>query len=88
MDDYPIAMILDCFDVSKTTYYRWKSEQIKAKTIGDITEKIVTNALKNGYIYGYRTITQLLKSRYGLTVNHKKVYRVMKQNSWLCRMKT
>ncbi|WP_369522479.1 IS3 family transposase, partial [Streptococcus dysgalactiae] len=29
-------------------------------------------------MYGYRTITRLLKKIHGLTVNTKKVYRIMK----------
>lgn len=80
--------MLDCFGVAKSTYYRWKSEPTTVKTIDNVTEKIETLCLENSYIYGYRTITRLLKSRYGLTVNHKKVYRIMKQNAWLCRVKT
>ncbi|MEW4354775.1 IS3 family transposase [Streptococcus pneumoniae] len=86
--DYPIPMILACFGVARSTYYRWKSEPATVKTMDDVTEKIEILCLENGYIYGYRTITRLLKSRYGLTVNHKKVYRIMKQNGWLCRVKT
>lgn len=37
------------------------------------------------YIYGYRTITRLLKKIHGLTVNTEKDYRIMKENGWLCR---
>ncbi|WP_183121925.1 IS3 family transposase, partial [Streptococcus iniae] len=33
----------------------------------------------------YRTITRLLKKTYGLTINAKKVYRIMKTNGWLYR---
>ena len=41
--------------------------------------------MENQFIYGYRTITRLLKKMYGLVVNGKKVYRIMKENGWLCR---
>lgn len=40
--------------------------------------------MENQFIYGYRTITRLLKKRYGLVVNCKKVYRIMKERGWLC----
>ena len=39
----------------------------------------------NQVIYGYRTITRLLKKRDNLVINPKKVYRIMKENGWLCR---
>ena len=41
--------------------------------------------MEHHFIYGYRTITRLLKKIHGLIVNRKKVYRIMKENSWLCR---
>lgn len=44
--------------------------------------------MENHFIYGYRTITRLLKKIHGLTVNTKKVYRIMKNNGWLCRTRT
>lgn len=39
----------------------------------------------NHFIYGYRTITRLLKKVYNLVVNRKKVYRIMKGKGCLCR---
>ena len=41
--------------------------------------------MENQFIYSYCTITWLLKKVYGLVVNFKKVYCIMKENSWLCR---
>ena len=41
----------------------------------------------NQFIYGYRTITRLLKKRDNLVINPKKVYRIMKENGWLCRVR-
>lgn len=40
----------------------------------------------NQVIYGYRTITRLLKKRDNLVINPKKVYRIMKENGWFCRV--
>ncbi|VTY24356.1 HTH-like domain protein [Streptococcus anginosus] len=42
--------------------------------------------MENQFIYGYRTITRLLKKRDNLVINPKKVYRIMKENGWLCRV--
>lgn len=33
----------------------------------------------DGFPYGYRKLTAVLKQEYGLIVNHKKVYRLCKQ---------
>ena len=40
----------------------------------------------NHFIYGYRTITRLLKKVNNLVVNRKKVYRIMKEKGCLCRV--
>ena len=43
--------------------------------------------MENHFIYGYRTITRLLKKVYKLVVNRKKVYRIMKEKGCLCRVR-
>ncbi|HHQ6271956.1 TPA: IS3 family transposase [Streptococcus pyogenes] len=54
----------------------------------DVIELIEQLCMENHFIYGYRTITRLLKKIHGLTVNTKKVYRIMKNNGWLCWTRT
>ncbi|WP_283309759.1 IS3 family transposase, partial [Streptococcus dysgalactiae] len=51
-------------------------------------ELIEQLCMENHFIYGYHTITRLLKKIHGLTVNTKKVYRIMKNNGRLCRTRT
>lgn len=81
-------MILDCFSVPRSTYYRWVKSLEKTDTRSDvITDKIEELCLNYRFIYGYRTITRLLLKEYGLVVNAKKVYRIMKEKGWLCRTK-
>ena len=81
-------MILDCFSVPRSTYYRWVKSLEKTDTRSDvITDKIEELCLNYQFIYGYRTITRLLLKEYGLVVNAKKVYRIMKEKGWLCRTK-
>ncbi|MDQ0222341.1 transposase InsO family protein [Streptococcus moroccensis] len=48
-------------------------------------DKIEYLCMENQFIYGYRTITRLLKKSFDLVVNRKKVYRIMKEKGWLCR---
>ena len=35
--------------------------------------------------YGYRRVSKVLRLKYGLIVNHKKVLRIMKENGLLCK---
>ncbi|MFC3928736.1 transposase [Streptococcus caprae] len=48
-------------------------------------DKIEHLCMESQFIYGYRTITRLLKKSFDLVVNRKKVYRIMKEKGWLCR---
>lgn len=81
-------MILDCFSVPKSTYYRWVKQLEKIDSKSDsITDQIEELCLKHQFIYGYRTIKRLLLKKCGLLVNTKKVYRIMKEKGWLCRTK-
>ncbi|MBM7643002.1 transposase InsO family protein [Streptococcus loxodontisalivarius] len=80
-----MSLILDCFSVKRSTFYRWKAEGQKPKKRDAIEDKIEQLCMENQFIYGYRTITRLLKKIYGLIVNSKKVYRIMKEKGWLCR---
>ncbi|MCB4951682.1 IS3 family transposase [Streptococcus mutans] len=68
-----------------STFYRWKAEGKKSEKRDEVEEKIEQLCMENQFIYGYRTITRLLKKIYNLVVNRKKVYRIMKENGWLCR---
>lgn len=69
--------------ISRPTYY-YKPNKDKEKDL-DLTDKINDIALEHPY-YGYRRVTAALK-RKGLTINHKKVHRIMKDNNILCKIK-
>ena len=84
---YPVSVILDCFGIKRSTFYRWKAEGEKPKQRDEVVEKIERICMGNQFIYGYRTITRLLKKRDNLVINPKKAYRIMKENGWLCRVR-
>lgn len=81
----PVSAILGCFSVKRSTFYRWKKDSKKPEKKDEMVEKIEQLCMQNQFIYGYRTITRLLKKIHSLVVNRKKVYHIMKENGWLCR---
>ena len=84
---FPVSIILECFGVKRSTFYRWKQECKNSQKRDEIADKIEQLCMKNHFIYGYRTITRLLKKVYKLVVNRKKVYRIMKEKGCLCRVR-
>jgi transposase InsO family protein len=65
--------------MSKSTFYEVKSKLNDPDKDKDIKEKIIILVAKHHQNYGYRKITGRLRKVYGLIVNHKKVYRIMKE---------
>jgi transposase InsO family protein len=69
--------------IYRSTYY-YKPKKGR-QLYFDIADKIDEIALEHPY-YGYRRITAALK-RQGIAINHKKVYRIMKDKNILCRIR-
>lgn len=84
---YSVETKLACIEMKKAGK---SNKVITVKVLEELSEVEqlrlqVQLCMEHHFIYGYRTITRLLKKIHGLIVNHKKVYRIMKENSWLCR---
>jgi len=60
-------------------YYKSKKDAHKDSAILDKIKAVATDFPS----YGYRRITAALKIE-GITINHKKVYRIMRSNGILC----
>ena len=73
------------FEVSKQAFYKWKKVEPAVNSDGSILEEMQHIALEFTK-YGYRRMTKQLH-RHGQQVNHKKVYRIMKENNLLVRRK-
>ena len=81
----PIVKACTAFDVSKQAFYEWKKRESPSNDNGKTLESMQQIALEFTK-YGYRRMTKQLH-RQGQQVNHKKVYRIMKENNLLVRRK-
>lgn len=75
---------MDISKLPKSSYYEWK---IKLEQLIDkdeqIKEEIKTIVEASKGRYGYRRVTLVLKNK-GFKINHKRVLRIMREESLLC----
>ena len=69
--------------VSRAGFYRYGEVRAPKRAEADLRDKIQTIALENRF-YGYRRIVQDLWRHHGLTINHKHVLRLMREDNLLC----
>lgn len=81
----PVKSLLELFDISKTTYYRWK----QYSTESDLTDKeelIIELCNRTAFNYGYRMITGILRKD-GYAIGKNTVQRIMQRFNLQCRVK-
>ena len=74
---YPVFLICEVLKVSTSGYYKWRKKP-KEKDNPELRKLIREVYEKNKGRYGYRRIRMNLKREFGLIVNKKKIYRLMK----------
>jgi transposase InsO family protein len=82
--DVSLKELCELFSVSRSWYYERPTPEEKARTdveLRDAIERIVLEFPG----YGYRRVTAELHRR-GWTVNHKRVLRIMREESLLCQL--
>lgn len=79
---HSISILCRVGKVSRSGYYKWlkRENTLSKKQLSDLDlqKKIMECHKKVKGIYGYYRITVWLKRTYGIVVNHKRVYRLMK----------
>ena len=78
----PLERLCRLSDVSRAGYYRWQSTPPVADPDLDLRDEIQRIALEFPS-YGWPRITAELKRR-GWEANHKRVYRIMREDNLLC----
>lgn len=81
--DYPIMLLCELTGIARSSYYKWiaRKQKPSAKQMEEhaLKEKILECHARLKGIYGYLRVRVWLKKTYGLNVNHKRVYRLMKE---------
>jgi len=83
--ELPIEHLCDLFEVSRSWYYERSSRpdtDEEATALRDQIERIILEFPG----YGYRRVTHAL-ARLDWTINHKRVLRIMREESLLCHLK-
>lgn len=75
---YPLGEMCKVLGVSYSGYYKWRSRQQKMDRDALFIQLIQTIYTASNHSAGYRQITLQILKHYGILVNHKKVYRIMK----------
>jgi transposase InsO family protein len=90
--EYSVKLLCKIMKVSVPGYYKWRKnvDVITPKKQSDNELKLIikTEFDKVKGIYGYRRITMVLREQYGLTINHKRVRRLMKELGLLATIRT
>ena len=79
-------MLCDIASVFRSGYYSWLNSQNKDKDKNDrlIIKEIFDNGKQK---LGWRPVQMHLKSDYGITMNHKKIKRIMKENDLIVKVR-
>jgi putative transposase len=84
-DAPPVTRICHALRLERATYYRWRAAGPTPDPDVELRGRIQQIALEMP-AYGYRRITYELHRR-GVTVNHKRVLRLMREDNLLCLRK-
>jgi putative transposase len=81
----PVSRLCALASVSRAGYYRWYRSMLPDPDT-ELQDRIQTIVLSH-HGYGYRRVTRELARSHGITVNHKKVLRLMREDNLLCLTK-
>lgn len=77
--EFPVKLLCQIAGVSRSGFYKYKKKPLDNYT--EIEDLIIDIHKKSKRRAGYRFIKEKLKNKYNLIVNHKKILRIMRENS-------
>ncbi len=88
---YPIQKLCEIAGIQRSSYYKWlnRNENANEQMNRELIQLIKDAYQERNGILGYRQMTIKLNREHNLTVNHKRIYRLMKflQLQSVCRRK-
>lgn len=85
-NEVPIVDILKLFNISKSSYYRWKKKYHEENTLSEYETLVIETCNKTKFEYGYRNIAGILK-REGSLIGVNTVQRIMQKYNLQCQVK-
>lgn len=82
---HPVTLLCKICEVSKAGFYKFMNRPVKVET--EDIHMIKTIQEKHKYRVGVYRMEAYIKREYGVTMNHKKVYRLMRENDLLSKIK-
>ncbi|OZB89963.1 hypothetical protein CJP46_36010, partial [Paenibacillus sp. XY044] len=80
---YAVSLLCHLAGVSRSGYYKWQRQQGRLTKRQQENEQLKTKIMscwkQSRGIYGYLRIVVYLRKKYRIYVNHKRVYRLMKE---------
>jgi len=83
---YPLSLLLSIAQLPRATFYYHLKRQGKPDKHKELKQKIKAIFEENRGRYGYRQITLALRNA-GIICNHKLVYRLMKEQGLICKVR-
>lgn len=77
--DYSAQAMSEYLEVSRSGYYAWRKRMDRADLDQERMDWVKTVYLQNRKVYDYRRVTHALRQTYGIKLNHKTVYRLMRK---------
>ncbi|CAM4307887.1 hypothetical protein ERIN107935_09045 [Erysipelothrix inopinata] len=77
-NEFPIVDIFKLFNISKSSYYRWKKKYNEENTLSEYETLVIETCNKTKFEYGYRNIAGILK-REGSLIGVNTVQRIMQK---------
>ncbi|MDD2372264.1 MAG: IS3 family transposase [Syntrophomonadaceae bacterium] len=79
-DHFTISLLCQIAGIQRSSYYKWLKRKVSPREQKNqqLIEAIILLYEKVEGIYGYRRLTDNLRRQTGQSINHKRVYRLMK----------
>ena len=78
-EEYTVQAMSAYLQVSRSGYYAWLKRMDQTDPDQENMARVKSVYLQNRRVYGYRRVTQALWQTYGVKLNHKTVYRLMRK---------